>query len=173
MNTKQQMFGEYVEAVCKRPLMYTFKGTFAEVIMLLDSYAQGAVVFRHCGHHALDPFHRWLAKNKPQFEQVGGFVGWGDFWKFYQNDEVAIKDFREFYLEFQKTLNDKEEFQIRLTESEIQSLYEILISNLENETFKANKEAELTTIKGKLEEAWEFYLNQKRYVENLVLKENS
>jgi hypothetical protein len=41
---KKIEFANTVEALCKRPAMYTMHGTFAEIVACLDGYAKGAEV---------------------------------------------------------------------------------------------------------------------------------
>lgn len=135
MNKETFVFFEVADTFCKRPKMYTLNGTFGEVVAAIDSYAQDAYIFRKRCHHALDPFHRFLS-GKPQFESVGDFVGWGDFWNAYQDDETAIRELRKYLEEFRQTLSEVEGFgiDIWIEESEAEILYSYLSKLAKNES---------------------------------------
>jgi hypothetical protein len=127
MNAKTFEFFEMADAICKRPKLYTANGTFGEVIALLEGYAQGAFIFRNRGHHSLDPFQRFLAK-QGIYESVGSFVGWGSFYKAYQNDEIAITEFQRLLKEFRGKVFEVEDIGVDLwlEETDAENVYSVI-----------------------------------------------
>ena len=59
-------FIDVVEALCKRPKMYTLNGTFGEVVAHLEGYANGKK-FGPNGRSSsyFIGFHKWLDTNHP------------------------------------------------------------------------------------------------------------
>lgn len=54
-------FAEEIEAVCRRPKMYTPNGTFFENYCFLDGLGIGALENRY-SHSSFTPFLNWLAE---------------------------------------------------------------------------------------------------------------
>lgn len=57
------VFMEIVDALCKRPAMYTLNGTFPEVVAFLSGYACGAKVGPNSSSLYFLEFYRWVHLN--------------------------------------------------------------------------------------------------------------
>jgi hypothetical protein len=144
MNAKTFEFFEMADEICKNPKMHTLNGTFGEVIAFLVAYAHGAVIFRNRGHHSLDPFQRFLAK-QGIYESVGGFVGWSSFYDAYQDDETAIKEFQRLLSEFRGKVFEVEDIgvDIWLEENDAIKVHSVLSQIEFSEDNDARKDAVL------------------------------
>lgn len=63
-------FLEVIQAVCKRPKMYTATGSFFEAVSFLEGFGCGKGVGDKPYHSSLTPFLRWFAgriKGERQF----------------------------------------------------------------------------------------------------------
>jgi hypothetical protein len=58
-------FIDVLEALCKRPKMYTENGTFGEVWAYLDGYAKGKGLAGNY-HSFFSPFSEWLRATYPE-----------------------------------------------------------------------------------------------------------
>jgi hypothetical protein len=99
-------FVEIVEAVCRRPRMYTLNGTFGEALALLDGYAYGAklgIASRSSSYFF--PYAVWLhAKmNLPKDAHL-----WESFIKSYPDESTAIIEFARLYREYVEAAGDVE-----------------------------------------------------------------
>ncbi len=94
-------FLEYVEAFCKRPKMYTSKGSFDEAVALLEGFGMGANVGEHCYHSAFTPFHLWMVK---KFSIPKIIINWNDFREKFSSDEEALQNLPILYREYVESL---------------------------------------------------------------------
>jgi len=108
MNLRLSSFCLTVDALCKRPKMYTVNGTYGEIVALIDGLAGGARVLPVAGHHSLDPFHRWLAKTD-RFADKYGFTDYGKFREHFEDDKSALRDFAILFRQFCSELAEEED----------------------------------------------------------------
>ena len=92
-------FWEIVEALCKRPKMYTATGSFNEVIAFLMGYGLGANVGEKSYHNVFSPFLNWLAD---KFDLQEPISGWHKFRTLFPTDEEALKNLPILYKEYAK-----------------------------------------------------------------------
>jgi hypothetical protein len=92
-------FADIVEALCKRPAMYTMNGTFAEIVAHLDGYAKGAEVKDGFSHYSWTPFLQWLAV-KFDYSKKTWPLPWQLFLDSYPDEETALKELARFYREY-------------------------------------------------------------------------
>ena len=90
-------FAEQVEAVCRRPRMYTPNGTFFENYCLLDGLGIGALENRS-SHSAFTPFLNWLA----QPDELGRTfpISLHEFRGRFTSDEEALLEFASLYIQY-------------------------------------------------------------------------
>lgn len=92
----EEQFAENVEAVCRRPQMYTVSGTFGEAVSFLDGFGLGSNL--ETGTHSIwTPFCRWLADSRGN---PSGLVTMVEFRTWYENDETALRELSRLYREF-------------------------------------------------------------------------
>jgi hypothetical protein len=92
-------FVDIVEAICKRPQMYTMHGTFGEALALLDGFAYGAKLgFRGRSSSYFVYFGMWL---QMKFASTGDSYSWDDFLSAYPDDATALKEFARLYREYE------------------------------------------------------------------------
>jgi hypothetical protein len=127
MNAKTFEFFEMADAICENPGIATLNGTFGEVVAFLEGYALGAVIFRNKGHHSLDPFQRFLFK-QGKYKSIGNFVTWASFYDAYQDDALAIKEFRRLLKEFRGKVLEVEDIgvDIWLEENDAVKVHSVL-----------------------------------------------
>ena len=92
-------FLEIVEALCKRPPMYTATGSFFEVASFLEGFGSGADV-RHgdCQYHSrLTPFLKWAAH---KFQSGEVIIQWTDFRARFASDDEACENLPVLYREY-------------------------------------------------------------------------
>ena len=90
-------FLEIVIALCKRPKMYTAKGSFNEITAYLEGFGAGANVGEHGYHSAFTPFHKWMVK---KFKRPEVIISWNDFRELYSNDSEALINLPILYKEY-------------------------------------------------------------------------
>lgn len=90
-------FLEYIEAICKRPKMYTPTGTFYEAVSFLEGFGSQVGIENNAYHSVFTPFRHWVAeKNK-----IGKIrFDWEDIRKMYFSDSEALKNLPILYKEF-------------------------------------------------------------------------
>lgn len=97
-------FLEYVEALCKRPRMYTATGSFNEVTAFLEGYGAGANVGKHGYHSVFTPFRKWVVK---KFDIPKEIINWNEFRKLFSSDIEALSNipilYKEYISEFEQT----------------------------------------------------------------------
>jgi hypothetical protein len=91
-------FAEVVEAFCKRPAMYTWRGTFAEVIACLEGYAKGMGV-EPGYHYSWNPFCKWLAVQW-DYSDKGFPLPWQLFLDKYSDENAALQALSQLYCEY-------------------------------------------------------------------------
>jgi hypothetical protein len=99
-------FVEIVEAMCRRPRMYTLNGTFGEVLALLDGYAYGAKLGNKSRSSSYFlPYARWLhvRMNLPKDAHI-----WESFINSYPDESTAIIEFARLYREFEEPSGNAE-----------------------------------------------------------------
>jgi hypothetical protein len=95
MNEKD--FFEIVEALCKRPKMYTPTGSFFEGVSFLEGYGVGANVGETTYHSAFTPFNKWLIK---KFGIKKVMIGWDEFREMFSSDTEALENLSLLYKEY-------------------------------------------------------------------------
>ena len=95
-------FLEYVQAICKRPKMYTPTGAFYEVASLLEGYGGGANVGESGYHMIFTPFLKWILQ-KFDLKEEFGISGWVRFREIFDSDSEALKELPILYKEFLET----------------------------------------------------------------------
>ncbi len=89
-------FVEYLEAFCKRPQMYTSKGSFNEAVALLEGFGMGANVGNHASHSAFTPFLGWMTRKY----NIPEMINWNDFRDRFSSDSEALKNLPILYKEY-------------------------------------------------------------------------
>lgn len=94
-------FFEIVEALCKRPKMYTMTGSFNEITAFLEGYGAGANVGEKSYHSAFTPFFKWIAEkfNLPEI-----IIGWDKFQAVFSCDDVPLKNLPILYKEYAESV---------------------------------------------------------------------
>lgn len=90
-------FAEDVEAVCKRPKMYTVNGTFFEIYSFLDGLGIGALENRH-SHSAFTPFRDWLAEPDEHGRKMP--ISLHEFRGQFASDEEALNKFASLFWQY-------------------------------------------------------------------------
>lgn len=93
----EKRFLEYIEALCKRPKMYTPTGSFYEVISFLEGYAGAANVGEHYYHMALTPFRQWAVE---KFGIEKTIIDWIEFRDLFSSDLEALNNLPILYKEY-------------------------------------------------------------------------
>ena len=96
MMTKRD-FLEYVEAICKRPKMYTPNGSFYEVVSFLEGYSTGANVGEFAYHSAFTPFMKWTIK-KFGIQEI--IIDWKEFRELFSSEQDALNNLPILYKEY-------------------------------------------------------------------------
>ena len=99
-------FQDIIEAVCKRPKMYTPTGSFFEVVSLLDGH--GARMRINDYHCFFTPFLKWAARRFANSDSCP--LDWNDYypldWKeylaYFSSESDATKQFPIFFNEYVK-----------------------------------------------------------------------
>ncbi len=94
----EKEFVEIVEAMAKRPKMYTQNGSFEEATSFLEGYGVGANVGNMQYHSVFTPFFNWLKstrlmKKKERF-------GWNEFREMFPSDIEAMENLSRLYKEY-------------------------------------------------------------------------
>lgn len=90
-------FLKYVEAVCRRPNMYTPGGTFNETISLLEGFGMGANVGAGGAHSSFTPFLQWIVQ---KFEIPEIIIDWRHFREMFSSESEALKNLPILYKEY-------------------------------------------------------------------------
>jgi hypothetical protein len=91
-------FLEVVEAVCKRPGLYTPTGSFYEIASFLEGFGVGADIGApRTTHSAMTPFLIWLA-NRLKTGDI--FLEWTEFRERFSSDLEALENVLHLYREF-------------------------------------------------------------------------
>ncbi|MBK7706071.1 MAG: hypothetical protein IPN69_18695 [Acidobacteria bacterium] len=93
----EKQFIEIVEAVCRRPRMYTVNGTFEEVVCFLDGFGLGSDLATGQTHSIWTNFGKWLANTRGI---ANGPIMMSEFRGWYENDERALAELIRFYQEY-------------------------------------------------------------------------
>ncbi|MBK7706173.1 MAG: hypothetical protein IPJ30_10415 [Acidobacteria bacterium] len=93
----EKQFIEIVEAVCRRPRMYTVNGTFEEVVCFLDGFGLGSIW--RLGK--LIPSGRTSENGLQNTRGIAnGPIMMSEFRGWYENDERALAELIRFYQEY-------------------------------------------------------------------------
>jgi hypothetical protein len=96
-------FADSVDALCKRPRMYTLHGTLPEIIASLEGLAKG-LGLEPGYHYALSPFFEWLR------QKLGKNTSRGDeLLLTFGNEEAAFRELARLYREYAQLTEAKEE----------------------------------------------------------------
>ncbi len=90
-------FLEYIEAICKRPKLYTPTGSFYEIVSFLEGYGAGANVGENNYHFFSTPFRIWLAE---KFELQETPINWKDFCNWFDSEKDALANLPILYKEY-------------------------------------------------------------------------
>lgn len=93
-------FAEFIEAICKRPKMYTPTGSFYEVVSFLEGFGAGANVGDKPHHSVFTPFLNWIME-KYSIKEIS--FHWENFQKMYLSESEALKNLPILYEEFSKS----------------------------------------------------------------------
>jgi len=91
-------FLDLIEAVCRRPGLYTPTGTFYESVSFLEGLASGHLdLDDYAGHSKFTPFRTWLSeklgRNRARFS-------WNEFRNLYDSDTHAFAELPKLYREY-------------------------------------------------------------------------
>ena len=92
-------FQDAVEAVCKRPAMYTPHGSFFEAVSFLEGVGVGVVREKELYHSVFTPFFNWLFDESQRKTQE---VSWIAYRKRFATDSEALGNLSSSYHEFLK-----------------------------------------------------------------------
>jgi len=90
-------FAEQIEAVCRRPKMYTPNGTFFENYCFLDGLGIGALENRY-SHSAFTPFLNWLAPPDEHGRTMP--ISVHEFREQFSSDEEALTKFAALFRQY-------------------------------------------------------------------------
>ena len=90
-------FLKYIEALCKRPKMYTPTGSFYEMVSFLEGYGAGANVGEGAYHSSLTPFLKWAVKKFGIQELI---IDWKEFRQLFSSDSEALSNLPTLYEEY-------------------------------------------------------------------------
>jgi hypothetical protein len=94
-------FSDIIQAVCKRPRVYTLNGTFGEVLTLLDGYAYGAKLGkRNRSSSYFNDFAVWIASTRNYSRDV---PLWDTFIKDCPDEQTAIREFARLWREYEES----------------------------------------------------------------------
>ena len=96
----EEEFLEFIEAICKRPKMYTPTGSFYEVVSFLEGFGARANVGNKPYHSVFTPFINRI-KEKYSVEEIT--FHWEDIRKMYSSDSEALKNLPILYKELFKS----------------------------------------------------------------------
>jgi hypothetical protein len=95
---KEKDFLEVVEAVCRRPGLYTPTGSFYESASFLEGYAIGADVHGNTRpHSSFTPFLKWLI---PVFQIDDVIMQWPEFRERFSSDAEALENLLVLYARY-------------------------------------------------------------------------
>jgi len=89
---------EVIEAVCKRPKLYTWGGSFFEVISFIDGCGTASADIGMPFHSALTPFLTWLAEPDDQGRKLA--ISGHELRNRFSSDEEAILEFAASYRKY-------------------------------------------------------------------------
>jgi hypothetical protein len=90
-------FYEYVEAICKRPKMYTPTGSFYEVVSFLEGFGAAGIEGPHCYHSVFTPFCKWIVT---KFSLNDEIVDWKQIRALFASDSEALNQLPILYKEY-------------------------------------------------------------------------
>ena len=93
----EKEFLEFINAMSRRPKLYTPTGSFYEIISFLEGYGGGGVVGDYSSHSVFTPFLVWVAK-KYSFKK--SIIDWQEFRELFSSDKESLEIFKELYREF-------------------------------------------------------------------------
>jgi hypothetical protein len=95
-------FAKDIEAVCRRPKLYTPNGTFFEIYCFLDGFGIGGLENRG-SHSSFTPFLNWLAEPD---EKVRNFpMSLHKFREQFSSDEEALMKFASLFRQYVESKN--------------------------------------------------------------------
>ena len=90
-------FAEDIEAVCRRPKLYTPNGTFFEIYSFLDGFGIGSLENRG-SHSSFTPFLNWLAELDEQGRNLP--VSLHKFREQFSSDQEALTTFASLFRQY-------------------------------------------------------------------------
>jgi hypothetical protein len=93
----EKKFLEYIEAICKRPKMYTPTGSFYEVVSFLEGFGAQVHIENNYYHSVFTPFRKWIAE-KFGIEEL--YFDWKQFQEMYSSESEALKNLPILYKEY-------------------------------------------------------------------------
>ena len=90
-------FRENLEALCRRPSLYTPTGSFFEIASFIEGLAFGSNLGNHTSHSKMTPFLQWLAIKLGTNEPI---IGWDDFRERFPSDADAFIELPSLYDEY-------------------------------------------------------------------------
>lgn len=96
----EEEFLEFVEALCKRPKMYTPTGSFYEVVSFLEGFGAKMNVGNNSYHSVFTPFRKWVVE-KYKIEQM--MFDWKDFQEMFSSELEALKNLPVLYKEYSES----------------------------------------------------------------------
>jgi len=90
-------FSEFIEAICKRPKMYTPTGSFYEVVSFLEGFGAKMNVGNNSYHSVFTLFRQWVAR-KYKIEEVT--FNWKDFQEMFSSELESLKNLPVLYKEY-------------------------------------------------------------------------
>ena len=103
----REEFCEIVEAVCRRPKMYTATGTFNEVVAFLEGYALGGANLDEKEYHSrTTPFRKWLGnkfrsdKPAPEDWESAFPLDWNEFLARFSSETEGMSQLPNLYAEY-------------------------------------------------------------------------
>ncbi|MBX3291203.1 MAG: hypothetical protein KF855_17990 [Acidobacteria bacterium] len=102
----REEFCEVIEAVCKRPKMYTPKGTFNEVVSFIEGCGSNGNIDDGAYHMVTTPFRKWVvykfrpADTPPADWETTFPLNWEEFLEHFSSEEDALLQLPILYAEY-------------------------------------------------------------------------
>jgi hypothetical protein len=96
----EERFLEFIEAICRRPKLYTPTGSFYEIVSFLEGLSSGDRVENNAYHSVFTPFLHWIAE-KHGLEKIT--FHWENVRKMYSSESEALKNLPILYKEFSES----------------------------------------------------------------------
>ena len=90
-------FSEFIEAICKRPKMYTPTGSFYEAVSFLEGFGSKIDIENNCSHSVFTPFLNWITR-KYKIEHLR--FDWKDFQELFSSESEALENLPILYKEY-------------------------------------------------------------------------